>query len=738
MQSASNALLLAAGVVLLGSAAAQAQTQPAPEKKAPPARAELPAPPPVRTQERAPAAEPVPAEPAEPAGGPEPSMPAGEARADTETPEPSAEPEPEEQPPAELPPTPPAEQASPAVRGLPLLPQASMGAAAEQGAPRSSSTQGRTEAPADRVYAEQWWTHARPTLELHGYFRLRAELFHKFALDRRDAPGSSLWPQPVDNTYTGVNDSYGAGRLCTPDEAGTGDADDPTGKLVNCRNNTQAGANVRFRINPELHISDNLRVMSQVDLLDNLVLGSTPAGYKNAPAGGTGGYQVVPRSGYVPFGYYDDTQEVPSAGINSMQDSIRVKRVWAEYETPLGQLRFGRMPDQWGLGILHNGGDDYDADYQSTVDRVMFTTSLKPLSLYFSGAWDFPNEGLTSGHLSLPQGQAYDLGQLDDVDQYSVIIARKLDSELTELALAKGKLVVNGGIYLTYRKQLLANDAAGMCAPTGADALGCTLGDLNNGYVRRGAQAWIPDVWLQVLYKKFRFEAEAVTVQGTIEGIDTDPGGSNYEGWRISQWGVAGELSQKLVEDRLKLSLHSGWASGDPDASQEGGGIGLSPGLNGLQPQLGDDTFSTFRFNPNYRVDLILHRNLLTRVQGTYYFRPGVEYDFLRNPEGQRLGGAFAAIWSRASQFVQTPGHKRDLGIELNGTVYFQGKDGALNDDVEQMGGFYTMLQYGVLFPLGGLEYQPGEVEILSRNLGSQDIDTGIAHVFRWYLGVLF
>ena len=51
-----------------------------------------------------------------------------------------------------------------------------------------------------------------------------------------------------------------------------------------CENNTQLGANMRFRLNPELHISDNLRVMSQIDMLDNLVLGSTPSGSSNVPA----------------------------------------------------------------------------------------------------------------------------------------------------------------------------------------------------------------------------------------------------------------------------------------------------------------------------------------------------------------------------------------------------------------------------------------------------------------------
>ena len=89
----------------------------------------------------------------------------------------------------------------------------------------------------------------------------------------------------------------------------------------------------------------------------------------------------------------------PTAGLNSYKDSIRVKRVWAEYMTPVGQLRFGRMPSHWGLGILANSGDGQDDDYQSTVDRIMFVTGIKSLDLYFAGAWDFPNEGPTSESL---------------------------------------------------------------------------------------------------------------------------------------------------------------------------------------------------------------------------------------------------------------------------------------------------------------------------------------------------
>src|SRR5450432_4809927 len=73
------------------------------------------------------------------------------------------------------------------------------------------------------VFAEDWWTHARPLLELHGNFRVRAELFYQFSLGRRDAPANALWPQPADNYFVGTNSQpYGAAALCTADETNSG------------------------------------------------------------------------------------------------------------------------------------------------------------------------------------------------------------------------------------------------------------------------------------------------------------------------------------------------------------------------------------------------------------------------------------------------------------------------------------------------------------------------------------
>lgn len=712
------------------SALAQAQAPaPAPPKPAP-APAAKPAP--------APGAKPAPAKPPAPGAKPAEQPPAEEPE-----PPPPPEGEEEEEPSAKPPTTgkgPGGEGVTPAPAPggfgpMPMWPQPATDAAAleKQGKePAAAQKRART---SEEIYAEDWWTHARPIFEIHGYYRLRAELFHNFSLGRVDPPNTALWPLPSDNHYNSRTGGSFGPALCTGDESAESSSasDDPRDGLYPCKNKTQAGANMRFRLNPELHVSDNLRVLSQIDLLDNLVLGSTPEGYSNSP--GATGYVVNKRSGYNPIGAFDNTQAPPSDGRNSFRDSIRVKRVWAEYMTPVGQLRFGRMPSHWGLGILANSGDGPDDDYQTTNDRIMFVTGLKSLDLYLGAAWDFANEGQTSDSLNQPQAQPYDMGQLDDVDQYVFVLARRKNPELTKLALAQGNLVLNGGAYVVHRRQLIANEGGTGTCNTGAPSLGCPTENFGAGYVRRGASAWIPDLWIQLLYKKFRFEAEAVTIQGSIESTPDDA----VNGRKIEQWGYAAEIEQKLVEDRLKLEFKTGWASGDPDVFGPVTGTGgLSPGWNGLQAQQGDDTISTFRFHPNYKVDLILHRNLLSRVQGTYYFRPSVEYDFIREPSGQRFGGGFAGIWTRASEFVQTPGHKRDLGIELDLSLYYQSKDGALNDNHDKPGGFYTMLQWGVLFPMGGLGYQEVESQQIEQGLGPGSTETSTAQILRWYLGVLF
>ncbi|HEX7665375.1 MAG TPA: TIGR04551 family protein [Polyangiaceae bacterium] len=588
----------------------------------------------------------------------------------------------------------------------------------KQGAERPSNDGNIGTKPSD-VYSEDWWTRVKPVFEVHGYFRTRGQLYHNFQLGRHNGPGDvqNLWSQPIDNSYTDDTGQQHNVLLCG-DQANQG-----------CQDKSEASANMRFRMNPELHISDNLRIMSQVDFFNNMVLGSTPDAYAMSPWNGNAntqtasGYQHAGNgyNGYAPLGAFTTTQTTQTAGINSLANSVDVQRAWAEYMTPVGQLKFGRMPSHWGLGMVANSGDGIDQDYQTNTDRIMFVTGIKSIDLYFGGAWDFVSTGPTnSSPYNLGQGQANNTCNLCNVNEYVLFLAHRTNPELQRTSLARGNVVINGGIYAVYRNQILDVSASGN-PNTDVDT-----SHTNNGLDYRGAWAFIPDPWLQVLYKKFRFEAEFAAIWGQI---GNSPAGNEVNNpVKIRQFGLATESEYRAIEDKLRIKFGFGWASGDPWVE------GLNPGSGGLQPE-GTNAIRTFHFNPAYNVDLIFFRSILSRVEGAYYFRPSVDYDFIRDPGGQKFGGNAAIIWSRASEFTQTPGNKRDLGVELDLTVYYQAKDGSLNDDLEKIGGFYAALQYGVFFPLGGLDYLPSQT---ANTAVISDWSTSAAQTVRLFLGVMY
>jgi uncharacterized protein (TIGR04551 family) len=605
------------------------------------------------------------------------------------------------------------------------------------GAQAQTPAEGATTAQASSsgAFSADWWSHTQPVFEIHGYFRTRGELFQNFSLGRHSssvlASGDVqyLWPAPLDQSVTQLNGSTSSVAAC----GSSGSS--------NCSDSTESGANMRFRLNPELHISDNLRIVSQVDLLDNVALGSTPNSYATQPsttassttsangytsASNTTGYAPV---NYAPISFLATTQGTPTAGINGFTNSVAVQRVWGEYTTPVGQLRFGRMPDQWGLGIVANAGDGIDSDYQTNIDRIMFTTGVKSLDLYFGGAWDFISSGPTNANAyDVYGGQPYNTCNLCNVNEWATWLVHKTQPEIQRLMLARGQLVLNGGLYATYRSQYidLSPGETPWSTPYGATA--------NNGFEPR--QAWLvtPDLWVQALWRKLRFEAEVVTAQGQI-GYLTGLSTNVAKPASVQEWGLATQTELRVMDDRLDLQFGFGWGSGDAYA-HNGTSNALQPAATGVQAEYSTNgqvaPISTFRFHPDYRIDLIFWRDIMSRVEGAYYFRPSVDYDIMRHADGERFGGGAAFIWSRASEFIQTPGHKSDLGVELDLQLYYQSRDGSLNDAPDKIGGFYTMLQYGVFFPMGGLGYLPGQIP------AGMDASLSAAQAARLFLGVLF
>ena len=540
---------------------------------------------------------------------------------------------------------------------------------------------------------EEEWEDVRPQLEfleLDGYFRTRMDVFQNFDLNTgRDAAGFNFFP--VDPRDTSRD--------------------------------TIAGANMRFRVDPTLNVSEEIRLRAQIDVLDNIVLGSTARG----------GFGVTGRNLRYPYVFQTETQGPPEFGTNAITDSIVAKRAWAEVRTPIGELRFGRMPTQFGLGMNVNDGNCIDCDHGDTVDRIMFATRIADHVI--APAIDFVSEGPTSAdpNTFYPNAQPFDRTQSDDARDYVLTILRRDDDEeIRRMRTAGRETFFNYGLYFTYRTQgwdapELQGANAGGGSPTQPGGQPATVAPT---FVARDAWAVMPDIWLRLLHKSYRLEVEFVTVQGKIgnrkiAATDAD------QSLDLRQYGAVIQNELRLVDDKLALGLELGFASGDDapgfgnfpgrpgsgDAGFTRRGDWEGPQFNCATAACSDNTINNFRFDRDYHVDLILFREILGGVTDATYVKPSVNYDIT---EGLGLNLAF--IYSQANASATTPTGNGPLGIEINAAVNY------LSDD-----GFVASLAYGVLFPMSGLDQLSNPA---NPRAGTISADT--AQAVRGYFGVIY
>lgn len=517
-------------------------------------------------------------------------------------------------------------------------------------------------------------------LQLDGYFRVRPELFYNLDLGRGEDPnGNYLFPK------------------------------------ANRDGKTLADTNMRWRIEPTLNISEDVRIHAQIDVFDNLIFGATPDGAFGP--NDSNAFSVAVRG-----------QSSPSEGKNWVSDSIVARQVYGEVVTPIGQFLFGRMPSHWGMGMLTNSGDksitsNYGGgDTGDTVDRLMFV-SMPLAGHYIVPFIDFVAEGPTSVSRAQLFGQAVDLDQNDDATDYGVSIARR-DTDLEiKRKLDAGQNIINYGAYFVYRSQ--SYDAADFYA-SGYD--GQDKDDY--GYVARKASFYIPDLWFKFQSKRWKAEVELAGIFGKIKDVRTDSTASSKgQDIDVMQFGGVAK-GEFLPIPSLSLSMEFGFASGD-----KGAGMGNNPGRAGKTqagaidgPQfclddscdVRDDDVNNFRFNKAYQVDLILWRELLQGVTDAIYVKPGIKYEIIK---GLDVWANF--IYSRAIYGESTPssmveddgklGGKKDLGIEIDiGAQYVSGD------------GFVAGIGYGVLFPLAGLDNR------------IDDNDASTAHLVRGWFGIIY
>lgn len=568
-------------------------------------------------------------------------------------------------------------------------------------------------------------------IEIDGYYRLRTDYLWKMALDQgyNTNPGGvpALPPYPM------------ASECLPSGQVGANGGVTQTGDVVRCGSRGQGSGNMRLRVEPTINISDQVRVRSQLDVFDNLILGSTADSLVNPYVPGQRS-EVMQTTSAAPTDVLSNSQ-------NTYTGSIVAKRAWGEIDTQLGSLRFGRMPWHFGRGMYFNSGDCADCNGGTTVDRLMVLTTVYGHQLAL--AMDFAAQGYHIGYTDLGLrnmgNYPMDLTQKDDTNQYVAALTKIDEPRVWRERIASGDLVVNYGAQVVYRKQDYATfnvtaDPNGNYTLSNGNPLALSSKDLGRSLVTNvNALLFIPSLWFKLGWKALTLEFEGNVLAGKLNNAGpllVDSTGDD-KSLRILQagWVLASQL--KLYNDSLFIGFETGGATGDQAelAYDPGRRSGFNndfyyPHLNyryrSIPQPYGDHSLNNFHFSPDYHVDEILFRRILGTVSNAIYVKPNITYWLDLDSKKQReVGVTGAVIYSLAPVPVSTPGNSMNYGIELDVGLQYRN----LRENI------FAGITWGVFWPMAALS-RP--IMDASKPLWSQPEDANASQVLRTFVGIRF
>lgn len=394
-------------------------------------------------------------------------------------------------------------------------------------------------------------------------------------------------------------------------------------------------------------------VKARIDWLDNVAIGGDPELSNGSPATSYG--------------------QRPTA--------VVVKRAWGEVLTPFGILAGGRMGSQFGLGITANSGDCDDCDRGDAADRIAFVSPL--FGHLVAVAYDVAARGPFTK--SRDGGHAIALEPTDAASGLTFAILRTHSPAALARRAAAGRTNLEYGAYVAQRTQ--DKDVPASYLPTAEPPSTFTSDDL----VARGFSAITAGGWLRITNAAVRLEAELAYAHARIDQPSLIPGTEITVPVTSDQLGLAVQSEVKLGGSRI--GIDGGYASGDDapgfGAFPKPGEAPPPPGaFDGAQADLPRDrTVDNFRFNPDYRIDQILFREIIGTITDAVYLRPHASTTLLSAGRGKlELIAALIASW--AVKPTSTPSGERALGVELDPELRYLHKDG-----------FAISLVYGVLLP---------------------------------------
>ena len=518
-------------------------------------------------------------------------------------------------------------------------------------------------------------------IELDGYFRTNPELLHNFNLGQGYANDATNGVPPFP----------------TPLECAT--------KTGGCSQKNLGTTSMRLRLEPTINVSDQVRVIAQIDVFDNLILGSTPDSLVSAS-------RPDQRTNLAQAGILSNSTSPPESGENAFTSAIRAKRAWAEVDSQIGSLRVGRMPWHFGRGMYFNKGDCATCDGGTTVDRIMALTQVYGHQLALS--WDFGPSGyswgMTDAGRADPNGSPLDLSQDDDVFQLTGALILKDDDQRFRERAVSGEVAINYGVQVVYRQQSKEIFKLSTTAQSKQDQNGVvSRSDLSNNTETSQTQidAWllIPSLWFKLGWKALTLEFESTALAGHMGNagplrLQESSGGDNHLSILQLGWVLAADL--RLYKDSLFIGFETGGATGDQaesacnDSTCAPNNLNPSPYLNyrwKFVPQpIGDSSLHNFYFSPEYHVDEIFFRRIMGTVTNAIYLKPSAAY-WLDVAEGRQLGLSGSLIYSLAPVPVATPGNSINYGLEMDlGLTY--------RNTTEK---FYAGMVWGVFWPFGAL-----------------------------------
>jgi len=383
------------------------------------------------------------------------------------------------------------------------------------------------------------------------------------------------------------------------------------------------------------YLYHSLRLMPQVSYGDVVALKAQVDGFRDTLWGDNNGLFAAPLFAIdgTNQGIYGTDQTRYFGQQENL--SLALSRAWLEFKVPVGQMRVGRMPSHWGMGLLANGGgtgnidpttpagkpprraadyffdDDFgDNHFGSTADRILFIT--KPITVYKTIA------GFADTSSKLIVGYAYDKiteapylfnepferrfrpfgqqgfisrGDNDDVNEH-VVLALWNDPELNVLGEDDE---LRAGVYGVLRDAKESSTEPTLLDPN------ANCGEFEGSIqpcVDTGSMVYIIDLWYRLRLGPYYSEAEAFTIRGNTFGGIPFPSANRKRKAAINTGVLRAGYLTKVWDGILEV----GHASGDD--------------------RLEDESFKQRPMHPDFNVGLILYEEILRELSARAYGPP--------------------------------------------------------------------------------------------------------------------